>query len=222
MSSGSRAGAFAAVHVTRALLQKATEEAAAIQTPRQALPLQFFFHGQPVVVIAARLGLRSRRHHWADCQRPAVEAVTHELLAQAGPPPNWDRTAVPLFLEGGKGLQIGPDAATGVARRSGGASDPASSKCLAAYFESREACQRRLRQRRDFCCRRRTLDPSRWDMCKWTTTPQAGDGVVSTMDWDPDGHRKMVILAHGDGQQTHDGHLRVADVSSPRLRGNDG
>jgi len=44
-----------------------------------------------------------------------------------------------LFLEGGNGLQIGLEAATGLARLEGGASDLGSSKCLAASFESRQA-----------------------------------------------------------------------------------
>ena len=39
--------------------------------------------GQPMVAIAARLGLRSRQHLWAAYRRPAVEAVTREFLALA-------------------------------------------------------------------------------------------------------------------------------------------
>ncbi|MDE2902567.1 MAG: hypothetical protein OXP73_06015 [Chloroflexota bacterium] len=85
-----RRSAFADVHATRALLQQATEQAAAILTPRQALALQLFCHGQPMAAIAARLSLRSRQHLWAAYRRPAVEAVTREFLAlaQAEYPPN--------------------------------------------------------------------------------------------------------------------------------------
>ncbi|MCY3957963.1 MAG: hypothetical protein OXG65_06685 [Chloroflexi bacterium] len=78
-----RRSAFADVHATRALLQRATEQASAILTPRQALALQLFCDGQPMAVIAARLGLRSRQHLWAAYRRPAVEAVTREFLALA-------------------------------------------------------------------------------------------------------------------------------------------
>jgi len=98
--------AFADVHATRALLQQATEQASAILTPRQALALQLFCDGQPMAAIAARLGLRSRQHLWAAYRRPAVEAVTREVLAlaQAEFLPNEGRISVPLFLEGGNGL----------------------------------------------------------------------------------------------------------------------
>ena len=78
-----RRSAFADVHATRALLQPATERASAILTARQALALQLYCDGQPMAVIAARLGLRSRQHLWAAYRRPAVEAVTHEFLAVA-------------------------------------------------------------------------------------------------------------------------------------------
>ena len=85
-----RRSAFADVHATRALLQQATERASAILTPRQALALKLFCDGQPMAVIAAHLGLRSRQHLWAAYRRPAVEAVTREFLAlaQAEFPPN--------------------------------------------------------------------------------------------------------------------------------------
>ena len=84
-----RRSAFADVHATRALLEQATERASAILTPRQALALQLFCEGQPMVAIAARLGLRSRQHLWAAYRRPAVEVVTREFLAlaQAESPP---------------------------------------------------------------------------------------------------------------------------------------
>lgn len=78
-----RRSAFADVRATRVLLQQATERASAILTPRQALALQLFCDGQPMAVIAAQLGLRSRQHLWAAYRRPAVEAVTREFLAMA-------------------------------------------------------------------------------------------------------------------------------------------
>ena len=74
---------FADVHAARVLLQQATERASAVLTPRQVLALQLYCEGQPMVAIAARLGLRSRQHLWAAYRRPAVEAVTGELLALA-------------------------------------------------------------------------------------------------------------------------------------------
>ena len=78
-----RRSAFADVPVKRALLQQATEQASAILIPRQALVLQFFCDDQPMAAIAARLGLRSHQHLWAAYRRPAVEAVTREVLAQS-------------------------------------------------------------------------------------------------------------------------------------------
>ncbi len=71
------------------ILEQAVERAAAVLTPRQILALQLYCEGQPMVAIAARLGLRSRQHLWAAYGRPAVEAVTREFLAlaQAGFPP---------------------------------------------------------------------------------------------------------------------------------------
>ena len=71
------------MHATRALLQQATERATAILTPRQALVLQLFCDGQPMAVIATRLGRRSRQHLWAAYRRLAVETVTREFLAVA-------------------------------------------------------------------------------------------------------------------------------------------
>ena len=84
-----RRSAFADVPATRALLQKAIERASAVLTPRQVLALQLYCGGQPMVAIAARLGLRSRQHPWAAYRRPAVEAVPREFLtlAQAEFPP---------------------------------------------------------------------------------------------------------------------------------------
>jgi len=78
------------VHATRALLQQATQRAAAILSPRQALALRLLCDGQPMAAIASQLGLRSRQHLWAAYRRPAVEAVTREFmaLAQAEFPPN--------------------------------------------------------------------------------------------------------------------------------------
>ncbi len=87
----SRRSAFADVHVvTRAFLQQADDQALAILTARQALTLQLYCDGQPMAVIAARLGLRSRQHVWAADRRPAVDAVTREFPAQAQAefPPN--------------------------------------------------------------------------------------------------------------------------------------
>ncbi|MCY3749066.1 MAG: hypothetical protein OXG64_07205 [Chloroflexi bacterium] len=86
----SRRSTFADVHATRVLLLQATERASATLTPRQALALRLFRDGQPMAVIAARLGLRSLQHGWAAYRRPSVEAVTREFLApaQAGFPPN--------------------------------------------------------------------------------------------------------------------------------------
>ena len=78
-----RRSAFADVHAARALLQQAIERASAVLTPRQVLALQLYCEGQPMVAIAARLGLRSRQHLWAAYRRPAVEAVTREFLALA-------------------------------------------------------------------------------------------------------------------------------------------
>ena len=78
-----RRSAFADVHAARALLQQATERASEVLTPRQVLALQLYCEGQPMVAIAARLGLRSRQHLWAAYRRPAVEAVTRELLVLA-------------------------------------------------------------------------------------------------------------------------------------------
>ena len=80
-----RRSAFDDVHAARALLQQATERASEVLTPRQVLALQLYCEGQPMVAIAARLGLRSRQHLWAAYRRPAVEAVTREFpaLAQA-------------------------------------------------------------------------------------------------------------------------------------------
>ena len=75
--------AFADVHAARALLQQAIERASAVLTPRQVQALQLYCEGQPMVAIAARLGLRSRQHLWAAYRRPAVEAVTREFLALA-------------------------------------------------------------------------------------------------------------------------------------------
>ena len=85
-----RRSAFADVHAARALLQQATERASEVLTPRQVLALQLYCEGQPMVAIAARLGLRSRQHLWAAYRRPAVEAVTREflVLAQAEFPAN--------------------------------------------------------------------------------------------------------------------------------------
>ena len=78
-----RRSAFADVHAARALLQQATERACAVLTPRQVLALTLYCEGQPMVAIAARLGLRSRQYLWAAYRRPAVEAVTREFLALA-------------------------------------------------------------------------------------------------------------------------------------------
>ena len=78
-----RRSAFADVHAARALLQQAIERASAVLTPRQVQALQLYCEGQPMVAIAARLGLRSRQHLWAANRRPAVEAVTREFLALA-------------------------------------------------------------------------------------------------------------------------------------------
>lgn len=75
--------AFADVHAARALLQQATERASVVLTPRQVLALKLYCEGEPMVAIAARLGLRSRQHLWAAYRRPAVEAVTREFLALA-------------------------------------------------------------------------------------------------------------------------------------------
>lgn len=61
-----RRSAFADVH--------ATERAAAMLTPRQVLALQLSCDGQPMSVIAERLGLRRRQHHGAAYRRPAAEA----------------------------------------------------------------------------------------------------------------------------------------------------
>ncbi len=85
-----RRSAFADVHATRALLQRATEQASATLTPRQALALQLFCDGQPMAVIAAQLDLCSRQHLRAAYRRPAVEVMTHEFLAPAPAefPPN--------------------------------------------------------------------------------------------------------------------------------------
>lgn len=80
----SRRSAFADAHATRALLQKATEQASAILSPQQALALQLFCDGLPMAAIAGRLGLRSRQHVWvAYRRRPAVEALTREYLTLA-------------------------------------------------------------------------------------------------------------------------------------------
>ena len=81
---------------TRALVQKTTERAPAVLTPRHALAPQRFYDGQPLAVIAARLGLHSRQHHWAVYQRLAVRAVSREFLAktQAEFPPNWSSIGV--------------------------------------------------------------------------------------------------------------------------------
>ena len=57
-----RHSAFADVDATRELLRQAIEQASAILTQRQALVLQLFCDGQPMVVLAARLGLRSHQH----------------------------------------------------------------------------------------------------------------------------------------------------------------
>ena len=78
-----RKSAFADVHAARALLQQAIERASAVLTPRQVLALKLYCEGQPMSLIAARLGLRSRQHLWAAFRRPAVEAVTREFLALA-------------------------------------------------------------------------------------------------------------------------------------------
>ena len=78
-----RRSAFADVHAVRALLQQAIERASGVLTPRQVLALELYCEGQPMVAIAARLGLRSRQHLWAAYRRPAVEAVTREFLALA-------------------------------------------------------------------------------------------------------------------------------------------
>ena len=78
-----RRSAFADVHAARALFQQATDRASAILTPRQVLALRLYCEGQPMVAIAAHLGLRSRQHLWAAYRRPAVEAVTREFLALA-------------------------------------------------------------------------------------------------------------------------------------------
>ena len=78
-----RRSAFADVHAARAILQQAIERASAVLTPRQVLALELYCDGQPMVAIAARLGLRSRQHLWAAYRRPAVEAVTREFLALA-------------------------------------------------------------------------------------------------------------------------------------------
>ena len=75
--------AFADVHAARELLQQAMERSSAILTPRQVLALKLHCEGQPMALIAARLGLRSRQHLWAAYRRPAVEAVTREFLALA-------------------------------------------------------------------------------------------------------------------------------------------
>ena len=71
------------MHAARALLQQATERASVVLTPRQVLALKLYCEGEPMVAIAARLGLRSRQHLWAAYRRPAVEAVTREFLALA-------------------------------------------------------------------------------------------------------------------------------------------
>lgn len=49
---------------------------------------------------------RSRQNLRGAFRRPAMEAVTRELLAltQAEFLPNWDRTSVPLILGGGNSL----------------------------------------------------------------------------------------------------------------------
>ena len=79
-----RRSALADVHAARALLQQSTERATAVLTwRRQVLVPQLYCEGQPMVAIAARLGLRSRQHLWAAYRRPAVEAVTREFLALA-------------------------------------------------------------------------------------------------------------------------------------------
>ena len=78
-----RRSAFADVHAARALLQKAIERASAVLTPRHVLALQLYCEGQPMVAIAAHLGLRSRQHLWVAYRRPAIEAVTREFLALA-------------------------------------------------------------------------------------------------------------------------------------------
>lgn len=78
-----RRSAFADVHAARALLDRATQQASAVLTPRQVLALRLYCEGQPMAAIAARLGLRSRQHLWAAYRRPAVEAVTREFLALA-------------------------------------------------------------------------------------------------------------------------------------------
>ena len=57
-----RRSAFADVYAARALLQQATERASAVLTPRQVLALKLYCEGQPMVPIAACLGLRSRQH----------------------------------------------------------------------------------------------------------------------------------------------------------------
>ena len=78
-----RRSAFADVHAARGLLQQATERTSVVLTPRQILALKVYCEGEPMVAIAARLGLRSRQHLWAAYRRPAVEAVTREFLALA-------------------------------------------------------------------------------------------------------------------------------------------
>ena len=78
-----RRRAFGDVRAARALLQQATERASEILTPRQVLALQLYCEGQPMTAIAARLGLRSRKHVWAAYRRPAAEAVTREFVALA-------------------------------------------------------------------------------------------------------------------------------------------
>ncbi len=86
----SRRSAFGDVRTARALLQRASERASEVLTPRQVLAPQLYCEGAPMTAIAARLGLRSRQHLWAAYRHPAVEAVTREFLAltQAEFPPN--------------------------------------------------------------------------------------------------------------------------------------
>ena len=130
-----RRSAFAAVHAARTLLQQRRPSGRRRSlTPRQVLALQLYCEGQPMAVIATRPGLRSRQHLLAAYRRPAVEAVTRELLAPAlGEFRSKERRIpVPLLLEGGNGLQIGLDAATGLASLKTGACPRGSSKHLAS------------------------------------------------------------------------------------------
>lgn len=70
------------------LIRQATELAEAILTPQLLLAPKLFCDGQPMAVVSAHLGLRSRQHLWDAYRRPAVEAVTRVFLAYEELPPN--------------------------------------------------------------------------------------------------------------------------------------